>query len=278
MLLTLSARSVCSPTRDGKTIVPPARVAAFAREELGLFGLTLQTSLLAGWDLPKIDKFRDEADKVGAPCLVLVEEQPQPFADADPAKAAAAADRADRVVKVAHRLGCSSVAFSLASPSADVPVEIIAKRLKAVLSNAERMELNMLLAPTAGVTETPEQLTTLIRKVGGFRIGSYPDFETACKAKDPTGYLRGLTPYASAVCASVSDFDAKGKHPAYNVDACLEAIESVGFEATLALEFRGKGDTIAALKAAKALIDSRLLDTPDVDEADLVADDEEDEE
>lgn len=278
MLLTLSAKSVCTPARDGKPPVSPARVAAFAREELGVFGLTLQTSLLAGWDLKMLDKFRDEADKVGAPCLVLVEELPQAFADADAGKADAAADRADRVVKVAQRLGCSSVAFSLASPSAEIPVEVIAKRLKAVLSKAERMELNMLLAPTAGVTETPEQLTTLIRKVGGFRIGSYPDFETACKAKDPTGYLRGLTPYASAVCASVGDFDAKGKHKGYDLDSCLEAIESVGFEATLALEFRGKGDPIAALKAAKAMIDARLLDDPEIDEAALEDAVEEDEE
>lgn len=266
MLLTLSAKSLSAPGPDGKPLVPLARVATFAREQLNLYGLTLQTSLLAGWDIPKLDRLRDEADKAGAPCLVLVEETPQPFADADPALAAAAVDRAERVVRVAHRLGCSSVAFSLAAPSPDPGVDEVAKKLKGVLANAERMELNLLLAPAKGITETPDQLTTLIRKVGGFRIGSYPDFESASKTKDAAAYLRALTPYASAVCASVRDFDAKGKHAAYDVAACLEAIDSVGFEATLALEFRGKGDPIAALRAARALIDSRLSDPDEMDD------------
>lgn len=260
MLLTLSARSVCNPARDAKPLVPAARLAVFAREELGLHGLTLQTSLFSGWDLAKIDRFRDDADKAGAPCLVLVEETPQGFADADRAVAEAAAERADRVVRVAHRLGCSSIAFRLANPAPDMAVEVIAQRLKAVLGNAERMELNLLLSPAPGVTSTPEQLTTLIRKVGGFRIGSYPDFQTAAAEADPTAYLRGLTPYASAVCASFTDFDAKGKHPAFDLDLCLDAIESVGFEQTLAIEFRGKGDPIAALKRVREVMEARLVE------------------
>ena len=274
MLLTLSAKSVCLPASAGSGTVKVRDLPSFVRNELGLHGLTIQTSLLTGADGPTIDKLRDDADKVAVPCLVLVEEQPQPFASHDESLFLGAVDRAERVIKVAHRLGCSSVVFSIATPKAETSVDAIATRMKAVLAKAERLELNLLLAPTAGVTETPEQLTTLIRKVGGFRIGSYPDFESASKSKDIAAYLRGLTPYASAVCAAMKDFDAKGKHPDYNFTACLDAIDSVGFEATLALEFRGKGDALASLKAAKALIEARLSDEPPAELEEEPAEDE----
>lgn len=262
MLLTLSAKSVVSI--NGATT--PARdlfeAARWARDDLGVSGLTLQTSLFAGWEAAQFDRLRDAADKAGAPCLLLVEDQPIALAHPDQSKADAAMERADRVLRVAHRLGCSSVAFSIADPGAGTAPETITPRLKSVLGKAERLELNLLLAPAPGMTESPEKLTGLIRKVGGFRIGSFPDFEAASKTPDPIAYLRSLTPYASAVCAAVHSFDAKGKHKAYDLTAFVDAIQSVGYEAALTLEFRGKGDPVPALRAAKSLIESRLSDEP----------------
>lgn len=262
MLLTLSAKSIWSPTGERGSGMSPTDIPRWAREDLGVHGLAWQTSLMAGWEASQFDKLRDQSDKAGAPCLLLLEDQPLAIADRDSAKADAAVDRAERVLRVAHRLGCSSVAISLMDPG-DTTIESITPRLKSVLSRAERLELNLLLSPAKGLTESPEKLTALIRKVGGFRIGSYPDFQTASQSPDPISYLRGLSPYASAVCASVSAFDAKGAHKGYDLKAYIDAILSVGYEASVVLEFRGKGDAIASLRAAKALIDHSLSDTSD---------------
>ena len=272
MLLTLSAKSICATDGSQRKAVRLLDLPSIARRDLGFSGLTLQTSLLSGWEAPQLDRLRDDADKAGAPCLLLVEEQPQPFADPSPEVMATAADRAGRVMRAAHRLGCSSVAFSVSNPPVDVPVEVIAQRLKDVLSAAERMELNLLLAPGAGPTQLPERLTMLIRKVGGFRIGSYPDFQAAAETADPVGYLRSLTPYASAVCAGIGEFDettgmTKPGSKAYDLGVCLDAVLSVGFEATLTLEYRGKKDALEPLSAAKKWIDSKLTDAPPAEEA-----------
>jgi sugar phosphate isomerase/epimerase len=271
MLLTLSAKSVWNADRTPGKGVAPADLPRWAREELGVYGLTLQTSLFTGWEIAQYDRFRDTADKAGAPCLVLIEDKPLGLAESDEGKAAAALDRAERVLRVAGRLGCSSVAISLDDSDQKGSIEALTPRLKRVLSQAERMELNLLLAPASGLTDTPEKLTSLIRKVGGFRIGSFPDFEAASKASNPTAYLRSLAPYATCVCAGVRSFDAKGVHKGYDLEEYLEAILSVGFEAALALEFRGKGDPIPTLRAAKAAIEAHVTPAAatDADDDDL---------
>lgn len=272
MLLTLSAKSVW-PASGANGASDPFDLPRWAREDLDVHGLTLQTSLLSGWALDRLERFRDAADKAGAPCLLLVEDTPMPLATEDAQKADAAIERADRVLRVAHRLGCSSVAISILGVS-NPSLEVVTPRLKAVLSKAERLELNLLLGPSKGLTESPEKLTSLIRKVGGFRIGSYPDFQAASQCDDPIGYLRSLSPYASAICASVQSFDSKGQHSAYDIKSYVTAIQSVGYEAALTLEYRGSGDASAALRAAKSLVESCLKD--DGEPADAELDPEED--
>lgn len=277
MLLTLSAKSVWNADRHPAKGVSPDDLPRWAREELGVFGLTLQTSLLAGWKPNQLERLRDRADKAGAPCLLLVEDKPLNLAQPEEAAVAPTLERCERVLRAAGRLGCSSVAIALDDSTVSASIEALSPRLKSVLTKAERLELNLLIAPSAGLTDTPEKLTTLIRKVGGFRIGSFPDFEAASKSPDPIGYLRSLAPYATSVCASVQAFDAKGKHKAYDLAKYMGAIQSVGFEQALTLDFRGKGDPIPSLMAAKTAIEACLAKPDDglTQPFDIDADDDE---
>jgi sugar phosphate isomerase/epimerase len=243
-----------------KAKLPLIELPRFTMDEFGLHGLNLQTKFLAGWGLDELDRLRDQADKVGCPWLTLIEEQAQPLGETDEKKLEQALDRLDRVLRVAHRLGCAGVAIGVEhkSSSDEAGLDRVAERLKGVLSAAERLEMNLLLSPRPGLTSTPEQLTGLIRKVGGFRIGSLPDFEAASASGDAAGYLRSLTPYASAVTAAATGFDAKGKHQAFDLSTCVDAIKSVGFEGTLSLEYRGPGDPIQAILATKQVIEQGL--------------------
>ena len=259
MLLTLSARSL-SPLLEGKK--PKLDLNAlpqFTRDEFGLHGLNLQTKYLAGWEIDAIDRLRDQADKIGCPWLNLIEEQAHPLGVDDDKKLAAALDRLDRVLRVAHRLGCSGVAIGVEHKRGEdeAGAERVAEQLREVLTRAERLEMNLLLAPQPGLTETPERLTALIRKVGGFRIGSLPDFEAASLSGDPASYLRSLTPYASAVTAATTKF-VKDKHTGFDLSTCIDAIKSVGFEGTLSLEYRGQGDPVEAILATKQAVEQGL--------------------
>lgn len=257
MLLTLSAKSLLSRLRSAGDPLALPDMPTVASQELGLRGLCVQTDLLAGVGLAEIDRLRDRADKSACPCLLLIEEQPHALGDGDEATVAAGVERLKRVVQVAHRLGCAGIVVGIKDTRSTRSDDAVAASLKKVVAAAERLELNVLVAPQPGLTQTPEQLTGLIRKVGGFRIGSFPDFEAAAQSGDATRYLRGIVPYAAAISVPTASLDGRTRDPTYNLPECLRAIRSVGYDATLTLECRG-GDPSPPINAAREAIEAFL--------------------
>lgn len=274
MLLTLTAISLRSLLARGRSAKPKLELMdlpMYTRQELGLHGLNLSTELLAGISRDQLEKLRERADKAGCACLLLIESEAQSFGDASEAVGAAAIERLQRVIQAAHLLGCNAVAVKAAGEDNPEVFQRSADRLRKAVERAERLELNVLLSPAPGLTVTPERVTELIKKVGGFRVGTFPDFQAAAATDDPIGYLRRLTPYAAVVSASTVKFapekGAKGddesagpvKHATYELEPLVKAILSVGYDGTLAVEFRGTGDAkLGVLRSRQAL--ERLLD------------------
>lgn len=258
MLLTLATRSLASKITteangaegdvDAFSLLD---VPDYVIRYLALRGMNVPASMLSGWSLPDFDRLRDRADKAGCPCLVLIEDKPLPFAHADAKRRKKAADRVRRLATAAHRLGCNALAISFEAPDSDEAFELVATEVKEVMPEVERMELNVLLAPTEGLTHTPDRLTDLIKRIGGFRIGSLPSFGHAASTGDTIGTLRKLAPYAGAVHATIEGFAKSGAHKGYDLAECVTAIRSVGFVNTLAIDFRGKGDPTAQIEKAR---------------------------
>ncbi len=203
--MTLSISSIRSLLRKRGSGAPKLDlldVPRFTREELGLHGLTLTTDLLAGSTRDRLTGLRDAGDKAGCAALVLVEPDPLPIAELAESKGEQSIERMRRVLEAARLLGCSSAGFSIRGKDDDASFERACERLKPVVEIGERWEINVLIRPSKGLTETPDRTIELIKKVGGFRIGTLPDFQSAAATDDPAGYLRRLTPYASALLAS----------------------------------------------------------------------------
>lgn len=268
MLLTLNAACVrplmAAAPKGRRAALTPLDLPVFARETLGLSGLSLVTDILAGFDTQRLEALRERADKSGCACLLLAEAEPQALGDAAAADACVA--RLKRVVQAANHLGCNSVAVRIAAPDSDLLIEPIAKRLRQVSEPAERLDIALLISPGPGLTAQPDRLTELIKKVGGFRIGTFPDFQTASAAKDPVAYLRRLCPYASAVNASTVKFkdtppDAPPVHESYELSSMVEAILSVGYDATLSVDYRGEGDLAIGIARTRAALSAMLTET-----------------
>ncbi len=260
MLITLSSNALRAQLIGSEPELDLLDMPRLAREEFGFAGLQLTTSLLKGWDSKRLEKLRDRADKAGCPCLVLVEEQAHQLGELEGDTTEEVIDRMSRVMQVAHRLGCSSVAMSLApvQDENEDTQDLVAENLRDVVRAAERLELNLLLSISEGLAGSPEQLSGLIRKVGGFRIGSFPSFAQAAASGDPEAYLKAIVPYASAVTASCGAFDAKGKHPAFSIETCVESIQAVGYDGSLAVESQSGPQAKAQIAACKAAIDAVL--------------------
>jgi sugar phosphate isomerase/epimerase len=271
MLLTLTAsslRSMLMPGRGKKPKMDLLGLPTFAREDLGLAGINLSTDLLVGADRSRLEGIRERADRASCACLLLVESEPQPFAGDK--TALGAVERMLRVVEAAHILGCSAAATKIDAPDDDAAFLRVASRLKPVMERAEKLDINLLISPTKGLTSRPERVTELLKKVGGFRIGTYPDFQTASDSKDAVAYLQRLTPYATAVAATTVKFvPEKGgeepgpdavpgvvlKHAPYDLKPLVDAVMSVGYDGPLALDYRGTGDvTMGLIRSRDAIL------------------------
>lgn len=210
MLLTLgvsSIRALLKGRGSSRAELTLTDVPRYARDELGLNGLTLTTDLLAGATREQIAALRDAGDKAGCAALLLVEPDPLPIAEPSDKKGEQGIERMVRVVRAAQLLGCSSAAMSVKGKDDDDTFERAAERIREVVDQAERLEVNLLIRPAKGLTEKPDRLIELIKKIGGFRIGSLPDFQDAAATADPVAYLRRITPYASALLASTVELE-----------------------------------------------------------------------
>ncbi|MEY5032215.1 MAG: hypothetical protein RL354_1246 [Planctomycetota bacterium] len=241
ILLTLSAGSV-RPLLAAKDPRCPTifAVPQFVATDLELRGLNLPTDMLKGFGLAEIEKLRDEADRAHCPVLLLTEEAPIDFVHRTGPTWVAALDRLRRLGTAANRLGCPSIAVRILAVDTDEAFEATAIGVKVALKELDKFELNLLIAPSEGLTFDAGRLTDLIKKIGGFRIGSYPSFAHAHATGDLEKTLRKLAPYAPAIAASVRGFDAEGKHDGFSLAECIESVRSVGYGNTLALDFVGR--------------------------------------
>lgn len=190
----------------------------FTRETLGLSGLNLSTDLLVGADRARLEGIRDRADRASCACLLLVEPEAQAVTLLDESARNVAITRLRKVVEAAHILGCSAAAVRVQAGDDEASLLRAAAALKPIVERAEKLDINLLISPNQGLTQRPERVTELLKKVGGFRIGTYPDFEMAAASADPVAYLHRLTPYATAVCASVVKFLNEEDQPPRMVD------------------------------------------------------------
>lgn len=256
MLLTLTSSSVLPMLSAGRLTL--FDLPDFAIKKLKLRGLNLLARSLAGWSAGDLDRMRDRADKAACPCLVLVQNVPLALGDSDAETRDLALERVQRLASAANRLGCNAIAIRCAGPDDDETFEQTAGQLRDAMHSVEQLELNLLLAPHEGLTWEPDRLTDLIKRIGGFRIGSLPSFEHAFASGDPIGVLRKLAPYAGALHASIRSFDGKGKHEAYDLAECVEAIRSVGFTNTLAIDYIGSDDPVPAIERARDILNEAI--------------------
>lgn len=268
MLLTLATRAFagrvsCTAPTSGRTSRSGGRrtlldLPEFAISQLGLRGLNLPASMLSGWSLEDLDRLRDRADKAGCPCLVLVEDKPLPLGSNRTRDRDDARERISRLAAGAHRLGCNALSIMCRADDSEASFERVAAEVKKSMTSVERLELNLLLSPTEGLTHDPDRLTELIKKVGGFRIGSLPTFGHAAATGDPVATLRKLAPYAGAIHATIVGFDEAGAHRDYDLVACVQAIRSVGFVNTLAIDYVGEGDPGEDVERARQLLEAAI--------------------
>ena len=211
MLLTLTARSLASRLNArGTSALPMGELPKYVFQQTALRGLVLDTSLLKGWGLDALDSLRTQADQAGCPCLLLRETTPITSGLPSGAAFDKTVKRVELVARAASRLGCNALALRPESRSKapdQREFELHTAFFRRVLDIVDRLELNVLIEPATGWLGEPQWLVDLVKKVGGFRIGTMPTFEAAFRTPDCAVTLRQTAPYAGAVIASFDNHD-----------------------------------------------------------------------
>lgn len=207
MLFSLNINSVRDVLKKrGAKALAIEDAPRYIQEQTGLNAMTMATDLLAGASRDSLTRIRENGDRVGCACLLL--SQTEPLALGDPRKKTGedAVIRMTKVVEAASLLGCNSASLAITAKDTDETMTLVAQRMRQVLERADRLEIMVLIRPEKGLTEDAERLTELVKTIGGFRVGTMPDFESAVASGDPVHYLKRLTPYASVVNASTLGF------------------------------------------------------------------------
>jgi hypothetical protein len=263
--MTLAAGSLKGLVDSGELAL--VDIPEFTMREFDLRGLNVPASMFTGCSIDVFDRLRDNADKAGCPVLILVEDVPLNCMVSDPKTLTASLDRIQRLAVAANRLGCNSLAISCTAPAKnDDAFEATAAGLKQAIAQIDDFDLNLLLTPSAGMTDDPDRLTDLIKKVGGFRIGSYPSFAHAQKSGDAHNTLRKLAPYAGGL--EITARSKKGGDATIDAYEAVESVLGVGYQNTIALAFEGKGDAVTTLRAARRKVAEALgqLEEEDLEE------------
>jgi len=273
MLIALSASSLRGLLTRAKSPLALHDLPNFVREELDMRGLNLPSDMLAGKSLAEVDRLRDRADRVGCPCLMLLESQALDIAGSDAAQAAAM-ERLRKLATAANRLGSAFVGVKLLDITSSARMDRAAIGLRTALGEMDRWEVNLLLQPVGGLLAQGDPLVELVKKVGGFRIGALPSFQHAFESGNLKDMLRRLAPYAQAMIAEVRGFTAAGKHVDWTIESAIETLRLVGFGNMLSLDYTGKGDGIKHLIKANEVLLSALKAT-DTEEEEVEAEEEE---
>jgi hypothetical protein len=273
LLVTASASAFADRLRNEDDPLTLVDFPAFAAGEIGVRGVTLPASLLAGLTPPDLEAIRDAADKARCPTLLLREDRPQPLADADAAVRNDATSRVQRLSRAASILGSAQLGLAIEGKDDDERFELAASTVREAIHSINSFEVAVLLEATPGVAGEPGRLTDLIKKIGGFRIGSLVDFRFAHDTGDFEGTLRRLAPYAGTIFATVGASASGGKPAAaskdttpYDLEAGLKAVLAVGYQHAICLDHAGGPNAVAAMIEAREIIERCI--NPEEDELD----------
>ena len=231
-------------------------IPRYVREGYGLSAVNLEASLLAGMSVSKIDQLRDVSDKAGCPCLVLMQHDPLKINHESPKEADQSIDRLVRLTVAGGRLGCNSIAIGIASPSSEDHAFYIVDRFRKIMPRIERSDLNILLMPQEnGLTSSCDELTELVKQIGGFRIGVLPTFDESKSTVDDLDELRRIAPFAGLVRFRIGALDKSEKDRHAALKAGIEALTSIGYANTIALEYMGKGGPKKHLTEARKMLE-----------------------
>jgi len=173
-----------------------------ARDDFGINGIEFVSTLFELPTYSYLKKLRRNAEKYRVTMiLIMVDDEGE---TCDPGKEARiqTAINHRKWVDIAKFLGCHSIRTNCRGPRnapGDQALEWAADCYKRLLEYAAPAGIGVLIENHGGLSNDPDWMVSLFKKVGHPYFGSYPDWRSPSRAFDNFEYLRKMLPFAGGM-------------------------------------------------------------------------------
>jgi hypothetical protein len=198
--ISLAQWALVSEIREGKW--KNSDFPRIAREDFGINGIEFVNTLFELPTLSHLNRLRRNAEKYNVTMiLIMVDDEGE---TCDPSKEARihTATNHRKWVDIAKYLGCHSIRTNCRGPRnapKDQALEWAADCYKRLLEYATPVGIGILIENHGGLSNDPDWMVSLFKKVDNPYFGSYPDWRGPSKEFDNYEYLRKMLPYAGGM-------------------------------------------------------------------------------
>ena len=171
-------------------------------------------------------------------------------------------------VQAAQFLGCHSIRVNAHSQgSNEEQQKLVADGLHQLCEYADDYDINVLVENHGGLSSNGQWLSEVMKKVDHPRVGTLPDFGNFQLSQDEwyDRYqgVEELMPFAKAVSAKSSEFDASGEEIRTDYMRMMKIVLEAGYNGFVGIEYSGptlsEMDGIAATKKLLESVHAKMI-------------------
>jgi len=198
--ISLAQWALVQEIRDGKW--KNSDFPRIAREDFGINGIEFVSTLFELPTFSYLNRLRRNAEKYKVSMiLIMVDDEGE---TCDPSREARiqTAINHRKWVDIAKYLGCHSIRTNCRGPKnapKDQAFDWAADCYNRLLEYAARAGIGILIENHGGLSNDPDWMVSLFKKVDNPYFGSYPDWRGPSKEFDNYDYLKKMLPYAGGM-------------------------------------------------------------------------------
>ena len=198
--ISLQQWALVDEIRAGKwTTLDFARIS---REDFGINGIEFVNTL---FDVPTYDylrRLKKNADENGVEMLLIMCDAEGEMASSSKKERVQAVINHHKWIDIAHYLGCHSIRTNCYGPKDASKEELLnwaEESYNKLLDYAVQAKVSVLIENHGGISNDPDFLVALMKRVNNLYFGMLPDFRRPSAEFDNYGFLEKVLPYARAL-------------------------------------------------------------------------------
>lgn len=203
-----------------------------------------------------LTEMKHRADDLGVRSVLIMIDNEGHLGDPDEAKRRRTVENHYKWVEAAKFLGCHSIRVNAGSSgSYEEQLDRAADGLRRLSEFGEKHEIGVIVENHGGLSSNGKWLVSVIKQVDNKWCGTLPDFGNF-QDYDRYQGVAEMMPYAKAVSAKSTDFDAQGNEVYTDYRKMMQIVVDAGYHGYVGIEYEGgKLSEPEGIRATKKLLE-----------------------